>query len=101
MKNEREYPVYSVTRSYSQKLNRGNYETSDFFASRSYSWFAEPTLDEIKTKSQELFIECKEEVLDAVEYSGFSKIKSERFVEKEKSLFDAESDELENLESEE
>lgn len=62
MKKEKIYPVMSVTRSFSQKLNRGKFETSDFFSSRNYSWFYEPTQKEVDMKSIQLFEECYADV---------------------------------------
>lgn len=58
--------VRTVTRSFSRKSNLGGYENVDFFSSRSYSWFEEPTDGEVLTMSQKLFRECKQEVMREV-----------------------------------
>lgn len=52
---------YTITRSYSRKLNLGNYQTADFFASNSDS-LLNPTEDEIKKLSQKLHYRSQEQV---------------------------------------
>jgi len=66
-KKEQLQPVFSITRSYSEKLNRGKFQTSDFFASRNYAWFYEPSKEEIEMKSLELFSACYHEVKSAIQ----------------------------------
>ena len=52
-----------ITRSYSQKVNIGNYQTLDFFMSAS----AEVVEDEVAEKSQELNELCRNEVRKSIE----------------------------------
>jgi len=65
-KKEYQYPVASVTRSYSEKVNTGNYQSKDFFASRSYSWFYEPKVEEVEGRSVWLYQRCYEDVQRAI-----------------------------------
>ena len=62
-----QYPIASITKSYSRKLNLAayggpQYESADFFESRNYSWFIEPTQEQIDQKGRELFRQCYNEV---------------------------------------
>ena len=56
-------PVASITKSYSRKINLQayggkQYENADFFESRNYSWFTEPTVEEMNIKGEQLFSQC-------------------------------------------
>jgi len=64
---EQKQPVYTITRSYAEKISNEyhggmKFETSDFFASHSYSFYHEPTEDEIENAAKILFDRCKKEV---------------------------------------
>ncbi len=71
-----------ITRSYSQKVNIGNYQTLDFFMSAS----AEVAEDEVLEKSQELNELCRNEVRKSIEeYLNKPKVnREELMVEGEK-----------------
>ena len=59
--------LIEIARSFSYKLNLGNYQTANFFCSQK----AEVPLEEAVKTSEELFKFCKEEVMKSVdEYSG-------------------------------
>ena len=51
-----------ITRSFSQKLNTGNYTTADFFCSAK----AEVSEEMAETKSEELFNLCYREVMSSI-----------------------------------
>ena len=56
-----------ITRSFSYKLNLGNYQTADFFCSQK----SEVPEDQAEEKSEALYQFCKEEVMKSVdEYRG-------------------------------
>lgn len=58
-----EKPTASVTKSFTRKVNLGNYESVDIFESRSHSWFdSHPSKEEMDEKGKELFEQCKEAV---------------------------------------
>ena len=68
---EKQYPVMSVARSYSRKVpgtvtGGDRYSTTDFFASRSHSWFYTPEAEEVKSTSEALYQDCVKEVEDAI-----------------------------------
>jgi len=52
-----------IARSFSRKLNLGNYETADFFCSQK----TETTKEKENETSRELFEFCKKEVLFSIE----------------------------------
>jgi hypothetical protein len=60
---DKEQKLVEVARSFSYKLNLGNYTTADFFCSEK----AEVPEDEAESKSQELYNFCRQEVGRAVE----------------------------------
>ena len=61
------YPKASTTRSYTRKVNLGNYESEDYFMSASYSWFDEyPSIEEYKDKGTELLGLCEGQVMKEV-----------------------------------
>lgn len=62
---------YTITKGYSEKISHEYYggkkfETSDFFASHSYSWFNEPSVEEIETMSKLLYSRAVKDVEDAI-----------------------------------
>jgi hypothetical protein len=61
--DQKEQKLVEVARSFSYKLNLGNYQTADFFCSQK----AEVLENEAEEKSKELFNFCKQEVGKSVE----------------------------------
>jgi hypothetical protein len=61
MENKME-PLTVITRSYSYKLNMGNYESRDFFMSQSL----ECPLSKAEETSDKLYTFCREQVIKAV-----------------------------------
>ena len=60
-------PIMSITRSYSEKVNVGNYQSKDFFQSLYYSWFdKEPTVKEITEKGDSLYELCRGMVMKSI-----------------------------------
>lgn len=62
-----QYPVASVSKSYARKVNHQAYggkpfESSDFWESRSYSWFTEPTKEEVDEAARRLYEACRESI---------------------------------------
>ncbi len=74
-------PVRSVTRSYSRGVHFAAYgaDKIDLFASRTYSWFEEPTDKEVEDMSRQLFEEVETDVENQL-----AQIKEERGEEKDK-----------------
>lgn len=65
-----ENPIYSLARSYEENYQHENaggqkFTGTKFFSSRSYSWFTEPTKEEVRIKSDELYMECVREVTES------------------------------------
>lgn len=56
----------TISRSYTRKINLGNYESADAFANYSEELSADTPQEEIKLKSRELFEMAKEDVLDVI-----------------------------------
>jgi len=61
-KEEHQLRFVEVTRSFSYKLNCGNYESRDFFCSQK----SECSMEEAEQKSQALHDFCKAQVMKAV-----------------------------------
>ena len=60
-------PIYSITRSFSKKLQVKQYEPEDFFSSHTYYWYDKmPSQEEIKKVSTLLWSDCVEEVTEAI-----------------------------------
>ncbi len=64
-------PVYTIARSYAQKLNHERcggqrFETSDFFSSHSFSFFYDPSEDEIELMTAKLYNWAKRDVEEEV-----------------------------------
>jgi len=56
------FPIKTITRSYSRKVNLGNYQSVDFFASRTHNFYEDVSTEEVSEKSEELYLACVEEV---------------------------------------
>ena len=56
----------NIVRSYSRKVNKGNYESEDFFASYGQEFPGGMTAEEIEAKSIELFNRAKNDVEKAI-----------------------------------
>lgn len=67
--------MVEITRSFTYKLNRGNYESSDFFMAQK----AECQSEDAEVISEKLYQFCKKEVMRAVsEYQRENPIQSTR-----------------------
>ena len=64
MWNKMDNLTFSVARSFTRKLNLGNYESLDVFSSRSEELLASATQEERDVLSERLFLECKKDVTD-------------------------------------
>ena len=66
-----QYPVASISKSYSRKVNHQAYgwkpfESSDYWESRSYSWFTEPSKAEVDEAAKQLYEACRASVEEQV-----------------------------------
>lgn len=93
-----------ITRSYSEKWNMGNYQTSDFSATRSLEMEIDSNNDQsyetVALESEKLFEECWNEVKESIAQAKFEKAKLDNTLQpakvgskaKEESKFVTESD---------
>lgn len=82
---EKQTEVYKITRSYSENFMHDGveggkrFEKSDLFSSHSYSFYSEPSAEEIKLKSNELFQKSVADVKDAIyQLKGLMRVKSQK-----------------------
>lgn len=65
-------PTVSITKSYARKINLAayggkQYESVDFFESRSHAWFdTHPTVEEVDNRGDELYVQCMTSVENQV-----------------------------------